>query len=290
MVWSRVKKIGSFRTVVAFGTTANYPVNRRKIKSMPYVRKTAKSTAVKRKAYPKRASVRSTVMQRARTMEYAADPVPALIATSRTVKEQKFLDMAIDVNDCNQQPGPADLVLLNQIGQGTSVNTRIGMRYQMTGVHLRGVFTQQGPQNTSSPMCGYYLVYDSEPHAAMPTVQDMFNLRFNNMPFAFPNGTEGQKGGRFKYLARKQFLIGNQGSGSSPVPMDGVHSGQIIVNDYIPLNKLETQCVRLNTGSSITSIQKGALILVPFGRNGAVVTGSASAPTLAVAWRLYFGE
>ena len=30
--------------------------------------------------------------------------------------------------DCNSEPGPADIVLLNQIGQGTSVNTRIGMR------------------------------------------------------------------------------------------------------------------------------------------------------------------
>lgn len=253
-------------------------------------RRVAPKTAKGRKAYAKRATVRSTVMQRARTLEYSADPVPPSISPSRIVKEQKFLDMAITTLDCNQHPGPADILLLNQIGQGTSVNTRVGMRYQMTGIHLRGVFTQQGPQSISSPMCGYFLVYDSEPHGAAPTVQEMFNLRFNEMPFAFPNGTEGQKGGRFKYLARKHFLIGNQGSGSSPVPMDGVHSGQIIINDYIPLNKLETQCVRLNTGSSISSVQKGALLLVPFGRNGAVVTGSALAPTIAVAWRLYFGE
>lgn len=257
---------------------------------MPVLRKTAKANSYKRKAYPKRKSVRSTVLQRAKTMEYAADPVPALIPASRAAKEQKFLDMAITTLDCNQHPGPADILLLNQIGQGTSVNTRLGMRYQMTGVHLRGVFSQEGPQSTKPPMCGYYLVYDKEPHATAPTAQDMFNLRYNEMPFAFPNGTEGQKGGRFKYLARKQFTLGNQGSGTNPVPMDGVLPGQIIINDYIPLSKLETQCVRMNTGSSITSIQKGALFLVPFGRNGSVVTGAAEAPHISVAWRLYFGE
>ncbi len=179
---------------------------------------------------------------------------------------------------------------LNQIGQGTSVNTRIGMRYQMTGVHLRGFFIQQGPQNLFNCHCGYYLVYDSEPHGAAPTAQEMFNLRYNDMIFGFPNGSEGQKGGRFKYLARKQFLLGNSGSATNPVPMDGSRPGQIIIDDYIPLNKLETQCMRLNSGSSISSIQKGALLVVPFGRDGGAVTGSPSAPHMAISWRLYFGE
>lgn len=257
---------------------------------MPVLRKTAKATSYKRKAYPKRKSVRSTVMQRAKTMEYSADPVPGYVPMSRSTKEQKFLDMAIVAQDCNAQPGPADIVLLNQIGQGTSVNTRIGMRYQMTGVHIRGNFTQEGNQNITPCIAGYYLVYDSEPHATLATAAEMFNLRYNNLHYAFPNGTEGQKGGRFKYLARKEFTMGNQGSGTNQVEMDGVLPGTRLINDYIPLNKLPTQCVRMNTGSSITSIQKGALLLVPFGRNGSVVSGSATAPVMRFAWRLYFAE
>lgn len=244
----------------------------------------------KRKAYPKRASVRSTVMQRARTMEYAADPVPGYVPVSSATKEQKFLDMAPISADCNANPGSADITLLNQIGQGTSVNTRIGMRYQMTGVHIRGTFQQEGPQLTSPCIAGYYLVYDSEPHATLATAAEMFNLRSSDMHYAFPNGTEGQKGGRFKYLARKEFLLGNRGSGTNPVEMDGVLPGQRLINDYIPLNKLPVQCVRMNTGSSITTIQKGALLLVPFGRNGGVVSGTATAPSMYFAWRLYFAE
>jgi len=243
-----------------------------------------------RKAYPKRKSVRSTVLQRAKTMEYAADPVPGFVPLSRTAKEQKFLDMGVIAQDCNQNPGPADIVLLNQVGQGTSVNTRIGMRYQMTGVHIRGTLNQQGNQAISPFIAGYYLVYDSEPHGHLATSTEMFNLRYTDVHYAFPNGTEGQKGGRFKYLARKEFTLGNQGSGTNQVEMDGVLPGMRLINDYFPLNKLETQCVRLNTGSSITSIQKGALLIVPFGKNGAVITGSASAPVLKFAWRLYFAE
>lgn len=257
---------------------------------MPTVRKTAKASSYKRKAYPKRKSVRSTVMQRAKTLEYAADPVPPVYSPTPSTKEQKFLDMPVTTLDCNASPAAGDIELLNQIGQGTSTNTCIGMRYQLTGVHLRGQFLQQGPQNTSPCICGYYIVYDSEPHGAKATAQEMFNLRYNDMVYAFPNGTEGQKGGRFKYLARKEFTIGNQGSGTNPVPMDGVLSGKILVNDYIPLNKLPVQRLRLNTGSSITSIQKGALLIVPFGRNGGVVSGTAEAPAFTFAWRLYFAE
>lgn len=108
-----------------------------------------------RKAYPKRKSVRSTVMQRAMTLEYTADPVPPVYAMSRSNKEQKFLDMAQVSQDCPQEPGPADIVLLNQIGQGTSVNTRIGMRYNLTGVHIRGQIRQVGVQNVSPAIAGF---------------------------------------------------------------------------------------------------------------------------------------
>lgn len=244
----------------------------------------------KRKAYPKRASVRSTVMQRARTLEYSADPVPPVYPASSAAKEQKFLDMPVQSEDCNAHPGSADIVLLNQIGQGTSVNTRIGMRYNITGVHIRGQFRQVGGQMISPAIAGYYLIYDSEPHGTLATSQEMFNLRYADMKFAFPNGTEGQKGGRFKYLARKEFLIGNQGSGTNAIEMDGVLPGTRLINDYIPISKLPVQCVRMNTGSSITTIQKGALLLVPFGRLGDPVTGTSSFPKIDFAWRLYFSE
>lgn len=253
------------------------------------VRKAPKAARA-RKPYPKRSSVRSTVMQRAKTMEYAADPVPPVYPTPRSNKEQKFLDMAITTLICNKDPDAVDVTLLNQIGQGTSVNTRIGMRYQLTGVHLRGYVDQQGPQNTEPCIAGYYVVYDSEPHGTKADVAEMFNLRSNDMAFAFPNGSEGQKGGRFKYIKRHQLFLGNLGSGTSPVPMDGTIAGRKEINDYIPLNKLPVQCMRLNAGSTISSIQKGALLLVPYGRNGAVVTGTPQSPNLSVAWRLYFNE
>jgi len=243
-----------------------------------------------RKAYPKRASLRSTLGKTVRRLEYTADPVPPVYGPIRSNKEQKFLDMAQVSQDCNQEPGPADIVLLNQIGQGTSVNTRIGMRYNLTGVHIRGQIRQVGVQNVSPPIAGYYVVYDSEPHATLATSQEIFNLRYNDVALDFPNGTEGQKGGRFKYLTRKWMTMGNQDAGTSAVEMDGVLPGTRLIDDYIPLNKLATQCVRLNTGSSITSIQKGALLLIPFGRLGNPITGTSSPCKFDFTWRLYFNE
>ena len=243
-----------------------------------------------RKAYPKRKSVRSTVMQRAMTLEYTADPVPPVYAMSRSNKEQKFLDMAQVSQDCPQEPGPADIVLLNQIGQGTSVNTRIGMRYNLTGVHIRGQIRQVGVQNVSPAIAGFYIIYDSEPHGTLASSQEMFNLRYQDVSLAFPNGSEGQKGGRFKYLTRKWMTMGNQDAGTSAVEMDGVLPGTRLIDEYVPLNKLAVQCMRLNTGSSVTSIQKGALLLVPFGRKGNPISGSPSFCKFDFTWRLYFNE
>lgn len=282
LLWIRPKK--KKKQYQQLYNTKTYQI----VTTMPS-RKAPKATRA-RKPYPKRSTVRSTVMQRAKTMEYKADPVPPIYGAMRSNKEQKFLDMAQVSQDCNSEPGPADIVLLNQIGQGTSVNTRIGMRYNTTGVHIRGQIRQVGVQNTSPPIAGYYIVYDAEPHATLATSQEIFNLRYQDVALAFPNGTEGQKGGRFKYLARKWMTMGNQDAGTTQVEMDGVLPGTRLIDDYIPLNKLPTQCVRLNSGSSITSIQKGALLLVPFGRLGNPISGTPSACKFDFTWRLYFNE
>ncbi|AXH74962.1 MAG: coat protein [Cressdnaviricota sp.] len=250
----------------------------------------APKSARTRKAYPKRRTVRSTVLQRSKTLEYVADPVPPYVAQSLMSKEQKFLDLGQVDQNCNPSPLITDIIHLNQIGQGTSVNTRVGMRYQMTGVHIRGQFYQNGPQNVVPSIAGYFLVYDSEPQGTLATAAEMFNVNYTDMHFAFPNGSSGQKGGRFQYLARKEFFMGNAGSGTNPVEMDGVLPGTRLINDFIPLNRLITQCSRLNTGASISTIQKGALLVVPFGRAGAPVTGTALVPKMNFAWRLYFAE
>ena len=62
---------------------------------------------------------------------------------------------------------------------------------------------QAGAQSLYPVCAGYWVVYDSEPHGSKATAQEMFNLKYNDMQYAFPNGSEGQKGGRFKYLYRK---------------------------------------------------------------------------------------
>ena len=166
------------------------------------VRKTMKS-AKARKAYPKRKTVRSTVMQRAMTLEYSADLVPPSFPLSSSRKEQKFLDATlVKTLNCEASPSPTNIQHLNQISQGTAVNQRIGMRYAMTGIHIRGKMYFKGPSTNYPATAGYWLIYHTEPHGTKATAPDLFNLKYNDMQFAFPNGSEGQKGGRFKYLYR----------------------------------------------------------------------------------------
>lgn len=256
------------------------------------VRKPMKSTSKGRKAYPKRKTVRSTVMQRAKTLEYSADPVPPSFPLSRSIKEQKFLDASLlEQLDCEIEPSATSIQHLNQISQGTSVNQRLGMRYSMTGIHIRGKMLQAGPQSLYPVSAGYWLIYDSEPHGAKATAQDMFNNKFNDMQYAFPNGSEGQKGGRFKYLYRKTYQLGNAGSGTNMVEMDGSLPGIKIIDDFIPLNKLECQHTRLDSFGGISHIQKGALLIVPFGTKYSTVTGdTATNPQFYFTYRLYFTE
>jgi len=255
-------------------------------------RKPMKSSAKGRKAYPKRKTVRTTVMQRARTLEYAADPVPPSYPLSSSIKEQKFLDAGLlESLDCLAEPDPTNVQHLNAITQGTTVNQRIGMRYAMTGLHIRGRLAQHGPQSLHPVLGGYWIVYDSEPHGAKATVQEMFNLKSNDMQFAFPNGSEGQKGGRFKYLYRKVYQLGNGGSGTNQVEMDGVLPSSRVIDDFIPLNKLSVEHKRLDTFGGISHINKGALLIVPFGRTYDTVTGDdAAPPRLQFVYRLYFTE
>ena len=256
------------------------------------VRKPMKSTVKGRKAYPKRKSVRTTVMQRSRTLEYAADPVPPSYPSNRAQKEQKFLDASLlEQLDCEQNPSNTNIQHLNQVEQGTSVNQRLGMRYAMTGLHIRGKIQTRGPQLTTSAIAGYWIVYDSEPHGSKATAADMFNLKFDNMQYAFPNGSEGQKGGRFKYLYRKSFLLGNEGSGTNAIEMDGVLPGTKLIDDFIPLNKLAVEHKRLDRFGGISHIQKGALLIIPFGNVTGTVTGDPPTdPLFRFTYRLYFTE
>lgn len=254
-------------------------------------RKPLKSSSKGRKAYPKRKTVRSTVLQRSRTLEYSADPVPPKFSF-KPVSEQKYLDNTQSNQlDCRLHPGLVDIFHLNQVAQGSAVNARQGMRYAMTGIHLRGLFHQHGPQSLFPVITGYWLVYDSEPHGSKASADEIFNLKFDNMAFAFPNGSEGQKGGRFKYLYRKSFLLGNAGSGTNAIEMDGASPGVKILDEFIPLNKLETQHMRLDQLGGIGHIQKGALLLIPFSKTWGTVTGDdPSPPIMEFTYRMYFTE
>lgn len=258
---------------------------------MPF-RKTMKSSSKGRKAYPKRKTVRSTVMQRAKTLEYAADPVPPSFPMTSTNKEQKYLDASLlEQLDCEASPTATNIQHLNQITQGPSVNQRLGMRYNMTGIHIRGQMNQAGAQSLYPVLAGYWLVYDSEPHGTKALASDMFNNKYNDMQYAFPNGSEGQKGGRFKYLYRRTLQLGNGGSGTNPVEGDGSLPGIKLIDDYIPLNKLPVQHTRLDSFGGITHIQKGALLIVPFGKTFGTVTGDpATDPQFHFTYRLYFTE
>ena len=256
--------------------------------------RTAPKAPRARKAYPKRKSVRSTLFQRAKTLEYAASPHPPVRMNLPTLAlEQKFFDGAVVAKQCNKNPSLTDIVHLNNISQGVQVRDRQGMRYAMTGLHIRGTiyYNPTSLQLANPCVAGYYVVYDTSPNGVQATAADMFNVNSTNMIFAYPNASAGQVGGRFKYITRKCFTVGNS-NGNTANPSNTGVPGLRVIDDYIPLNKLVTQMERLQTSGTIGHTEKGALYLIPFGQPSSTVGGGPASGNIYMeaACRLYFTD
>lgn len=244
-----------------------------------------------RKAYPKR---KSLMVEAVKRRLFKADPHPPVRMNLPTLAlEQKFFDGAVVARQCNKNPSLTDIVHLNNISQGVQVRDRQGMRYAMTGLHIRGTiyYNPTSLQLALPSIAGYYVVYDSSPNGTQATASDMFNVNFNNMVFAYPNASAGQAGGRFKYITRKCFAVGNS-NGNTTNPSNTGVPGLRVIDDYIPLSKLVCQMERLQTSGTVGHTEKGALYLVPFGQPGNTVGGGPASGEIYMeaACRLYFTD
>lgn len=134
------------------------------------------------------------------------------------------------------------VTLINGVSQGTDFTNRVGRKFQIRSVLIRGQ-VNLGATPTSS-VVRWMLVYDKQANGVAPAIGDIV---FQPYPGACNNLTNRD---RFVVLADKTFEVDTQGPSKRAI------------KKYMKCN-LET--VNGGTGATVASIQTGALYFVTMG-------------------------
>jgi hypothetical protein len=165
------------------------------------------------------------------------------------------------------------VTLLNTVGQGASVNQRVGKKIVMKGLQCRGYMNTGTTANVND--VALLIVYDKRPTGALPSITDILVSAHSN---AMNNDANS---GRFRILKRVDaVLMGNAGSAASY--LDSMYKA----NDWwLDLKNLPVVYKAATTGA-INDIEEGALYLVTVGN---IAAGTAAANTSST-FRLRFKD
>ncbi|AXH79382.1 MAG: coat protein/nuclear export [Circular genetic element sp.] len=164
---------------------------------------------------------------------------------------------------------------VNAIVQGAGANNRLGNRYRCKAVAVRGLVTRG---NATSGVVGYYLIWDKQPNQALAAADKIFTIDAANGLYPYNSGLNRGRKHRFQILAKYCVTVGDtQSNLPQMVPVNSYHK--------LPASCI-TSCEQGMTSGSISNIDTGALILIPF--SNATVAGAE--PHTHLAWELYFEE
>lgn len=210
---------------------------------------------------------------------YPPNPQPPRSALGINRREQKYRTVfPVGSEECLENP---DVIHLDIINQGTGANERLGQKFKVTGVHIRGFFNIQGARAKNHDFPGYYLVWDKQPNELLPISGQILALSGGtNADFTFPlAGNED----RFIILARKQAQVNKS---DNQVDTTGLlNNSTVLIDDYYQFKRNLQATTLLGGNGNIDVRTTGALYLVPFGR---YPTGVAS--TMDYNYRVYFED
>lgn len=213
-----------------------------------------KSSMAKSGRYARRYGARSNRLQRAPGVS----------------NETGFVDVA---SADYQLDTTGTVTLLNTVPQGTSVNQRVGKKYNLKSLQGRG--NLQNGSTANSNDVAFMIVYDKRPTGALPAVTDILTAATSQ---AMNNDANS---GRFVIMKRwDEVLIGNLTAAANYTEA-AVKS----CDWFLPLKNMPTVCKAAGTGA-IGDIEQGALYLVTVGQ---VAAGTAAA-VLRSTFRLRFQD
>lgn len=186
----------------------------------------------------------------------------------RSGQENNYVDLA-SAAYANDTTGT--ITLLNTVAQGASVNQRIGKKFMMKSLQIRGIQFNNSAATINNPVC--LVVYDKKPTGSLPAITDIL---VSISPQSFNNDNNAD---RFQIIRRyDRVMVG------APTVANATDSSVQNFDDFIKLNKLVV-CKALGTGA-IADIETGALYFVTVGANAA---GTSAANTTA-AFRIRFSD
>lgn len=171
--------------------------------------------------------------------------------------ERNYVDVSATTYACDTT---GTVTLLNTVAQGASQSQRIGKKWLMKSIQMKGYFFA-GSTGTYRGV-GALLVYDKRPTGSLPAITDIL-VSVNSESFL-----NDVNSGRFRIIRRwDEQIVGNTGT---PTLTDMTIKN---ADTYVKLN-LPVVNKAAGTGA-IGDIEQGALYLVTCGNNSAG-TGAAS--------------
>lgn len=165
-------------------------------------------------------------------------------------------------------------IVLNQIPQGTTQNTRLGRKLKITGIRLKGVYAAAAATTWSN--VGWLLVHQKTPNnpTAMPNYTDILVTQNINSLRNVDNND------KLRVLRSHSVVI--TGNAATPSTGNEVHE----FDEMIDLKNKEiiTEWTAADTTGVYGNMERGALMLY------AVSSGSSNIPQIFLSVRLYYED
>lgn len=180
---------------------------------------------------------------------------PQLSRSMPLVKESGYVDLAAAVYAGNTT---GTIALIATIGQGTTVNTRVGKKAMIKSIQIRG--SVSADSSTTTAKASFMIIYDKRPTGSVPAITDILDTASAN---SFNNDNNSS---RFITLRRwDYYVIGNNVTAGQNTGATGFSIDEFIqVNRQIVFNALGT--------GAIADIDQGALYVISVGDNAAGVS------------------
>lgn len=184
-------------------------------------------------------------------------------------------DAAVAVSATGYVTAAASAIVLNQVPQGTTANTRLGRRIRLKNLLVRGAVTASNTVQVTQPVrvCLVYLPSMDRTTTTMPPHNVIWTAQ---SPYALRQITDNVD---FKVLRQWDFIIG--GDRDAPTTSQEL----CWINEMVNLGGLETVWSSANTDGSFNDMDKGGLCL--YFQSLAV---NANPITANLHCRLYFDE
>lgn len=201
---------------------------------------------------------------RARTsLRNVAFPMPVPSSAPQGKLEVKTVQYTRAQLNTDAAPAPTHL---NIVTQGAGNNQRLGNKYRLTAVHIKGrAATDLMTGATDDSIMGYYLVWDKQPNQTLATAAHIWTEDNANGLYVYNTGLKVGSRDRFQIVGSFRTLLGRV---NTNLPSDAD------INCYHKMPRsCVTTCIAGATAGDISTIMNGALLIVPYGSKVSGPTG-----------------